>query len=150
MHGLPDGVIFSSNVQERHWWRRAWERAVKFNPEVDLGQLAVVATLIGGVALWAINSRDAAVHASDAVNGLRSDVASLRADTNEQFKAVRADIANLPDVRAQLVQMERRLDQNDSRADAQSKRLELLEREVIQSRADLDNVIRASQPPAKH
>lgn len=133
----------ASTDRERPPWRRMWSvLPVKFNPEVDLGSLLVALSLIGGVSYWAVTSSNTANNAIQSVAALRGDVAALRVDTNEQFKGVRADIANLPDVRAQLVQMERRMDANDSRMDAQSKRLELLEREVIQTRSDVDNLIR--------
>ena len=150
MHAPAASVNTALNPWDRRWWRRTWGAIVNFDPKVDLGQLAVILTLASGGFYWAVTSHDTASQAKDAVNALRGDVAALRTDTNDQFKQVRADIANLPDVRAQLVQMEKRLDANDSRVDAQSKRMELLEREVIQSRADLDNVIRSSQTPAKH
>ena len=149
MHGRLETVNSASQDWEHRWWRIRWGAPVQFDPKVDLGQIVVALVAAGGVTVWAITS---ATHATDA----RSDVASLRADMNEQFHQVRLDIANLPDVQAQIVQMNRRLDQDDSRLDAQSKRsefveseqskhIETLEREVIQTRADLDNVIRASQ-----
>ena len=140
---------------------------MQFDSKIDLGQVLVAVGLAGSVAFWAVNSAstakvaaDAAKQASDSVAALRSDMndqfrgvktdtadqlRQVQANTNDQFNRVRADIANLPDVRAELTQIERRLDQNDSRADAQSKRVETLERAVIQTRADLDALIRGAK-----
>lgn len=77
----------------------------------------------------------------------QKDIATLRSDMNGRFDQVQSAIGNLPDVRAEMVQVERRLDQGDNRAQAQSTRLEQLQQSTISTRSDLDNLIRASQVP---
>ena len=143
MHARTQSVNRPLISWEPQWWRQAMEAAMQFDPKVDLGQIGVILALAGGLSYWAITSAGTAKVASDAAKQASDAVAALRGDMNDQFRQVRADIANLPDVRAELIQIERRLDQNDSRADALSKRTELLEREVIQTRADLDAALRA-------
>ena len=69
---------------------------------------------------------------------MAAQIAGVQAQNNEQFHNVRNDIANLPDMRATVVQAERRLNEVDSRADAQSKRLELNDRMAIETRAKVD------------
>ena len=136
MLGHLDFVNSSLNTWEKSLWRRPWDAAMQYDPKVDLGQIAVILGLVGAVGIWAVTNGNTAGEAA-------RSVAALRNEMNEQFHQVRLDIANLPDQRAELTQIEKRLDQSDSRADAQSKRVETLERAVIQERADLDNVLRA-------
>lgn len=69
---------------------------------------------------------------------MAAQITGVQAQNNEQFQNVRHDIANLPDVRASLTQVERRLNEADSRADAQSKRAEINDRMEIETRAKVD------------
>ncbi len=80
------------------------------------------------------------------IGGLRAELAAqivaLQAANNEQFRIVRSDIANLPEVKADMTQFNRRMDQADSRADAQSKRMDNIEKNGIQNAADIVNLLR--------
>lgn len=151
MHARSDFVTGSLITG---WFPGRLREVVKvgISRDVTLGDIITAAAILGGVALYQVNNVGKAQQALDAVQSLRVDmtanVQALRVDMKESFVhvqsdigGVRGDIANLPDVRAELVQMERRVDQIDSRADAQSKRLEILEREVIQMRSDVDHIV---------
>lgn len=78
------------------------------------------------------------------------DITALRNEMNGRFDQVQVAIGNLPDVRAEMVQVERRLDQSDNRNAAQSVRLDQLQQSTISTRADLDNLIRASAAQVGH
>lgn len=146
MHAQTGIVNQLSYPRKRPLWRWAWGNAVQFDPKIDLGHVLTLGTVIVLATVYIVSNQGTARIAADAAKQAGDNVASLRIDMNEQFRQVRADIANLPNVQAELAQLEKREDQIDARVDAQSKRMELIEREVIQARADLDNVIRASTP----
>jgi hypothetical protein len=121
--------------------------SVRFNPEVGLGQIINALIMASGIAY-------AIVTYANRVDTTQRDLTSLhqemvtRFDTvSEQFRGVRLDIANLPDVRAELVQLGRRMDQADNRMGAQSNRLEQIQQMTIQNRADMDNIIRGRARP---
>ena len=161
MHAQVDTVKLPSMPGTQPWWRRTLEGAMEFDPKITLGEIMGVIALAGGVTFWAISSAgtaktaaDAAQRASDGVASLRADMndqfRGVKADTAQQFQQVRSDIANIPDMHAEMTQLEKRQDSADARIEALSKRIDLMQRDVIQERADLDNIVRASQAPQKH
>lgn len=109
----------------------------RFKPEVNLGNL--IQTFIF---LLAIASAWFTYTAR--VDTTRDNVTQFRIETNQQLGDIRQSISNLPDVRAELVQIERRLDQADSRNAAQSARLEQIGEMAITTRSDVDNILRSS------
>lgn len=72
---------------------------------------------------------------------MATQISGVQTQNNEQFRNVRNDIANLPDMRATVTQVERRMNEMDSRADAQSKRQELNDRMAIETRAKVDALV---------
>jgi Tfp pilus assembly protein PilO len=78
------------------------------------------------------------------IDTAQTEIAALRFDMNQQFNGIRTDIVNLPDVRAELVQIEKRLDQADNRAANESARLEEIQQMAIQNKADILNILRSS------
>ena len=145
---------------------------MKVTTEVSAGQIiqAVVVSLFGTAAIWLATNANNGAEAQKSVDRLQTSITGQIGDVKSDIAAVRRDIANLPDVQAQMIQMNRRLDQDDSRADAQSKRMEQMARDmqlelqerdkrmeammalIIRAQSDLDNVLRASQQavPARH
>lgn len=77
----------------------------------------------------------------------RSDVSvqinELKVNNEKQSSIIRADIAALPTIQAVLGEVTRRLDQADSRADAQSRRLDAVQATGIQTQADITAILRA-------
>lgn len=130
---------------------------VRFSTEISLGQVIQAIVVAGGFA-WAVmiymgrvdSTERRQIDAEHSMSQMRVDVTSQlsaqKVDTttqiagialsmNDQFKSLRLDIANLPDVRAELTQLGKRVDQWDNRAGAQSERMNRLETMVIQSNA---------------
>lgn len=118
---------------------------VRFNPEVTLGHILQAAIAAAGVmsVIWVFAARvDTTVHDFTA---FRTDVVGkigdLKSDMQEQFRSVRRDITNIPDMRAglngmerRLESMEKRMDQTDNRAGAQSERISHIEGIVLDQR----------------
>jgi hypothetical protein len=75
---------------------------------------------------------------------ITSQISDLRGVVSSGLKDVRQQIANLPDQKARLEQVERRLDQSDARQITMEARLGIVERAAIELRSDLNNVTRAS------
>lgn len=141
---------------------------VRFNPEISLGQAIQGLIVLGGVVVpiaWYVMTYAGRVDLQGQTIArlevsvtsqltaqkadLTSQIAAQKAETaaqfnaiqlgmNDQFKSLRLDIANLPDVRAELTQLGKRVDQWDSRAGAQSERMNRLETLLIQISARLE------------
>lgn len=71
-------------------------------------------------------------------------VAELRAEMRAGIASIRSDISLLPDQRARLTAVERRLSEGDARDIAQDQRLSIVEQRSIETRARLENVTAAS------
>jgi hypothetical protein len=119
---------------------------VKFNPEVGLGQIINAVVMAGGIVYAIANYTNKVDNTQRDVQQLRTEMtrqlAEISVSVNEQFKGVRTDIANLPDVKAELTQLERRADQSDNRAGAQSNRLDRLQETIIQTSSDVAGLLR--------
>lgn len=70
-------------------------------------------------------------------------ISAIQADRLLKYQAMQTTIANIPDMRAELSQLEKRSDQADSRADAQSKRMETIQSGQIQNGSDISAILRA-------
>ncbi len=138
---------------------------INFDYNINLGHIVLAVaifgwTVMGYVTRFDVTQSNVAIAQAD-LKSLRIDVASqldkfrlevttqlsaIQIANNEQFRTVRADIANLPEVKADMTQINRRVDQADNRADAQSKRLDNVEKATIQSSADIVNILRLMGP----
>lgn len=67
-------------------------------------------------------------------------IAQLQLNTNKQFDSLAIVITNLPGMKERLEQLERRVDQGDSRFDAQSKRLESVQSQTIENTVNINNL----------
>ena len=74
------------------------------------------------------------------ISDLRSVVASGLVDVHQQ-------ISTLPDQRAKLEQVERRLSDIESKLNNEDQHLGLLERSTIETRADVNTMMRATNAP---
>jgi hypothetical protein len=152
-NGLPFNVSYSPNISLGHiivaapmlcglvWWAATY--AVNGNTNADALREMKSANATAQVATQtAINALDTKFTAQ--LTAVRADltekIVGIQAQNNEQFRGVRSDIANLPDVRASMEELKRRADGFDSRLDAQSKRNELTDRSEIETRSDLKNL----------
>lgn len=137
---------------------------VRFEGGINLGQIVQILMTAGFLAWIVMGYLNRVDTAQSDVRQLQADVKALRGDVtgqneklridvgaqltalqaanNEQFRTLRTDIANLPEVRADMTQFTRRTDQADSRADAQSKRMDNIEKTGIQNAADMVNMLR--------
>ena len=128
MHAQTDFVTGSSKpFAASPIWRRWKDKlTVKFTNDINSGQLVVAAsTVIMGAFMLGIYW-----------NG----VVQLQKDVTD----IKASIANLPVWASNLVQLEKRIDQETARQDAQSQRLGDIEQREAGLQAKLDDIIRAS------
>lgn len=121
--------------------------SVRFNPEVGLGQIINALIMASGIAYAIITYANRVDTTQRDLTSLHQEMVTRFDTVSEQFRGVRLDIANLPDVRAELIQLGRRMDQADNRMGAQSNRLEQIQQMTIQNRADMDNMIRGRGRP---
>jgi hypothetical protein len=132
----------TNNNEQRKDTYDGW--GIRFRPELSLGgvlQMIVVVSSIGFAVLTYATRVDTT---QNSVQQLKSDMTSQFSNMTDQVRGLRLDIANLPDVKAEIVQMEKRLDQGDSRNAAQSARLDQLGNIAIGTRSDVDSILRSS------
>jgi TolA-binding protein len=131
---------------------------LRFNGEINLGTVLIVATALIGVISYEVTtanrgeqlSRDQiALQASlaEKIADLRSTVQAGQLDLRQQIQDMRQQIGILPDQRAKLENTERVLTDIESRLNSGDARLSLLERAAIESRADLNQIMRATNGP---
>jgi len=134
----------------------------RFTSEVSLGQILQAAVVAGGM-LWTYGAYQA--HEKSSVETAQHDISELKSDmktqiselrrdvtaqltgiqtaNTEQFRNVQSDIANLPDVRATLTQLEKRMDQSDSRAVGQGGAIDAAQKLGFQNASDIAGILRA-------
>lgn len=71
-------------------------------------------------------------------------IAEIRGEVRAGITNIRTDIASLPDQRARLLAVERRLSEGDARDVAQDARLSAVERSAIETAAQVTNLRAAS------
>lgn len=128
--------------------------SIQFKPEISFGQLIYIIVtlvpLIGGGA-WVLTGYVNRIENTQAsVTAMRLDVGArfdaMQANVNRQFNDVQIAIAALPDFRAELGQLERRVNQSDDRASAQSARLDQLQQATASNTARLENMMGGPAP----
>ena len=119
--------------------------AMKFDPTVNLGAVLQVLT-VGGVAMAY-------------VLGVKSEVSSLTRDVQRVNERLTAEVGNLSTaikslsdtlspfsrMMERMDQMDRRITSTEARNDAQEERLGRLGESVIELRATIEPIVRASQ-----
>lgn len=107
---------------------------IRFTPEVTLGHVIQALIAAAGVAsvifVFAGRINETSSQFQDFKTTVLLKIDDLQKSTGRQIDSVNINIANLPDMRATIAQMDRRLeqdekrlDQADSRAGAQSDRM---------------------------
>lgn len=125
----------------------------RIDPGISYGNILIAAPLIVGI-IYSVGGRDTDLKTTQAevakltaqIEKLRSDmagqIAELKTSTSEQIRGVRSDIANLPDIRATMGQMEQRLGRDETRLDALAARIEAVDKAGTQNSADLVGILR--------
>jgi hypothetical protein len=125
------------------------------NVRWDVGSLFTAAAMICGVIVWLVTGQNRSVETQHNLEALQATVtaqiAELRAATTGGLADVRKQIDSLPDQRAQLADLQRRVGEmsqdNATVRAALDARLSVVERNTIELRADLNGVLRASNTP---
>lgn len=119
---------------------------IRFTPEISFGQFVQAALVASGLIVWGATQAARVDTTQRDLAELRVELAKqmagMQVNMTDQFRGVRNDIAALPDVRAELTQLERRADQADNRMGALSDRVGQVFQQGIQTRADLDSLLR--------
>lgn len=133
--------------------RRGLRVGIEVKREISFGQMVNASVMVLGC-VYAVSVYVGKVDSGRAeIATLTRDVASLRTDMTlsaaavqaamaKQFDGVRLDIANLPDVKATMVQLDRRAEQSDHRLGELVKRVEGAERAAFQNNSDINNLTR--------
>lgn len=121
---------------------------VRFTPEISAGAVLQALTVGGAVMAYVFGVAGKTDQSLEASRVLRADMTTQLADMRSQmsagFTAVQAQIAGLPDQRAQLADLTRRADRADQRAAEIDGRLDALTTQAAQVRSDVDGLLSAS------
>lgn len=124
---------------------------VRLDYTITVGHLIQICLLLTGLASWLISSNNRSDQAGkDLVvlqDRLTGQIKDVRDTVSEGLNNVRTQIAGLPDQRANLDQTLRRLGDVEQRYNIVDKRLGEAERATIESRADLNTLMRAANVP---
>jgi hypothetical protein len=125
--------------------------ALKFNPQIDVGSLVTTSAVMCSLAAWLLTvyARDErSVHDLATVqNTVSAQITDLRTVISTGLVDVHQQISTLPDQRAKLEQVERRLTEIENKLNNGDQHLGLLERSTIEMRADVNILMRAANAP---
>jgi chromosome segregation ATPase len=126
-------------------------RRVRFDGTITAGNVIQVLLVLGSVVIWQAQKNNAAEQAAKDVIGIQTDLTAkmveLRAAIASGLGDVQKQIAILPDQRAALEQLTRRLADVETRYDSLTKHMGEVERAVIETRADLNTILRQANVP---
>lgn len=142
-HGIVGPAVYPLQRNELH--------VLKFNPQIDVGSMVTASAVLCSLAAWLVTAhardqqsvRDLATvqsAVSAQITDLRNVISSGLVDVHQQ-------ISTLPDQRARLDQVERRLSDLEAKLNNGDQHLGLLERATIETRADLNTLMRAANAP---
>jgi hypothetical protein len=124
---------------------------LKFNPQIDIGSMVTASAVLCSLAAWLVtaHARDQqSVRDLATVQGaVSAQISDLRNVISTGLVDVHQQISTLPDQRAKLDQVERRLADIDAKLNNEDQHLGLLERATIETRADLNTLMRAANAP---
>jgi septal ring factor EnvC (AmiA/AmiB activator) len=124
---------------------------VRFNAEFNLGHILQAIVLGCGLAAYLVTTNTKGEQAARDLVALQQEVKSqitdLRGAVQQSSADVRQQIASLPDQRAKLEGAESRLKELAARIDTDSQRVSAIERSLIETRSDVNQVLRALQMP---
>lgn len=119
---------------------------IRFTPEITLGQVLQAVIVAGGLT-WGVTTYQAAQKsaletAQINIVDLNKKIDGVKTDLTAKIDDVKTAIQNLPDIRATLPQLEKRMDQFEARSGAQSDRLLETEQKGSKDRSDIDGILR--------
>ena len=130
-------------------------RGAHLSWDFNIGTVLTAAAMATALIVWLVTGQNKSVETQRNLDLLQqsmtAQIAELRAATTGGLADVRRQIESLPDERAQLADLQRRVGemaQNGSAGRAAlDTRLSAVERTTIELRADLNNIMRASSVP---
>jgi septal ring factor EnvC (AmiA/AmiB activator) len=125
--------------------------AFRFVPEINITGIATLLVIIGTVIAWAVTSANHTDQAARDLGAVQTSVAAqitdLKANLAGGLQDVHSQISTLPDQRAKLDTLERRVTDLETRFNVFNDRLTAIERSEIETRADIAPLLRASNMP---
>lgn len=119
-----------------------WEN--KIGPR-DILAAATVLVVVAGYILTSSGKADQTARDLSAFQAsINATVAEIRTEMRSGIANIRSDISLLPDYRARLTAVERRLAEGDARDTAQETNIARIDRLAIETRADVNNLRAAS------
>ncbi|WP_428485866.1 hypothetical protein [Rhodopila sp.] len=124
---------------------------MKFNSELNLGTLVTAGAVLCSLVAWVVTGNNRSEQSTRDLATVQTAVSNQIADLRTAITAglldVRQQISTLPDQRARLEQVERRLGDLETKLNNEDQRMAVLERSTIESRADINTLLRAANGP---
>ncbi len=124
---------------------------MKFNSELNIGTLVTAGAVLCSLVAWIVTGNNRSEQSTHDLATVQSAVSNQIADLRTVITAglmdVRQQIITLPDQRAKLEQVERRLTDVEAKLNNQDQHIGLLERSTIETRADVNTLLRAANGP---
>ena len=124
---------------------------MKFNSELNIGTLVTAGAVLCSLVAWIVTgnnrSEQSAHDLATVQSAVSNQIADLRTVITAGLMDVRQQISTLPDQRAKLEQVERRLADLEAKGNNQDQQMAALERSTIESRADINTLLRAANGP---
>lgn len=121
---------------------------LRWNGEVNAGHILQALVVGCGVIIWALVATSKADQTARDLEtfqkNIRDTVQGIQQQVSQGLRDIRQDITTLPDQQARLNQVERRLTEGDARDVAQDGAIARIERQAIETRADVNNLRAAS------
>ncbi len=119
--------------------------------EVNVGAMVQALAVLAGLITWLVTGQNKTAETQRNLDQMQQSVTAqiteLRTALTGSLADVRRQIESLPDQRAQLEEMTRRLAEAAQARAALDARLGVVERTAIELRSDLNNIMRASSVP---
>jgi cell division protein FtsB len=119
---------------------RAEQRGLHISPELSITGALTVLTMFATIIIWAVST-------SNHTEVLAGQMVDLKAAIINGQQDIRQQISTLPDQRAKLDELERRVTDLETRFNVFGDRLNACERSDIEMRADLAPLLRALNGP---
>ena len=124
---------------------------LKFNSELNIGTLVTAGAVLCSLVAWIVTGNNRSEQSTRDLTTVQSAVSNQISDLRTAITAglldVRQQISTLPDQRAKLEQVERRIGDVEVKLNNLDQHLGLLERSTIETRADVNTLLRAANGP---
>jgi hypothetical protein len=125
---------------------------LKFNSEINIGTVVTTGAVLCSLIAWIVTGNNRteqdARDLASVQSVLTAQISDLRIVVTSGLMDVHQQIMTLPDQRAKLDQDERRIGEIEARVTSTDQHLGILERSTIETRADVNTILRTgtSQP----